>query len=101
MRRQLSNIMANHPQSKPKAKAPAEAEIRKHYYLERYVIIAPKRNLRPDSFSHQTEPHKIPNLSCHFCNNTETSLYAFPGPRHWQIKVIANAFPALSLHNPK
>jgi len=45
---------------KPKAKSPAQSsEIRKHYYLDRYVIIAPGRNLRPDSFSHQGDAHKI------------------------------------------
>lgn len=79
----------------------AEAEIRKHYYRERYVIIAPKRNLRPDSFSHASEAHKVPNPTCHFCHNTEAPLFALPSAKHWQVKVIKNAFPALSLDNPK
>ncbi len=76
-------------------------EIRKHYYLDRYVIIAPKRNMRPDSFSHPDEAHKVPNAKCPFCGNTETALYAFPGPKHWQVKVVSNGFAALTLDNPK
>lgn len=84
--------------SKPAASA---SEIRKHYYLDRYVIIAPKRNLRPDSFHHAAEPHKVPNPACPFCHNSEKPLFALPGPKNWQVKVIPNAFPALSLDNPK
>ncbi len=76
------------------------SEIRKHYYMDRYVIIAPGRNLRPDSFSHAGEAHKLANPSCHFCNNTETPILSLPGSRHWRVKVIPNAFPALSLDNP-
>ena len=80
---------------------PAESEIRRHYYRELYVIIAPKRNLRPDSFSHDNEPHKVPNLACHFCHNKEAALFALPGPKHWDVKAIKNAFPALSVDNPQ
>ncbi len=95
-------MKAPKPSPKPVNNPAAEpAEIRKHYYKERYVIIAPKRNLRPDSFSHHNEPHKIPNPACHFCNNTEPALLASPGPKNWRVKVIKNAFPALSLDNPK
>jgi UDPglucose--hexose-1-phosphate uridylyltransferase len=79
----------------------SESEIRKHYYRDHYVIIAPKRGLRPDSFSHAGEAHKVPNPSCPFCRNSETALFALPGRTHWQVKVIANAFPALSLSNPQ
>lgn len=88
---------------KPKPPQPeaAASEIRKHYYLDRYVIIAPKRNLRPDSFHHATEPHKVPNPGCHFCGNNEPALFALPSSKSWRVRVIANAFPALSLDNPK
>lgn len=78
-----------------------DSEIRKHYYLDRYVIIAPKRNLRPDTFSRPLEPHKVPNSSCHFCHNTEPSSFALPSSKNWRVKTIANAFPALSLDNPQ
>jgi UDPglucose--hexose-1-phosphate uridylyltransferase len=79
----------------------ANSEIRKHYFSDNYVVIAPKRNLRPDSFAHTGEPHKTAILGCHFCNNTETSIWQTPQGHNWRVKVIANAFPALSATNPK
>jgi UDPglucose--hexose-1-phosphate uridylyltransferase len=78
-----------------------DSEIRRHYFLNQYVIIAPKRDLRPESFSHSAEPHKVPDSSCHFCNNNENSLWQHPRGSNWEVKVIKNAFPALSPDNPK
>jgi UDPglucose--hexose-1-phosphate uridylyltransferase len=77
------------------------SEIRKHYFLDSYVVIAPKRSLRPDSFSHLGDPHKVLNPSCHFCNSSEPSLWQTPKGKKWEVKVIQNAFPALSIGNPK
>lgn len=87
----------------PKRRQPAKpnSEIRKHYFLDQYVVIAPKRNLRPESFSHAAEPHKVPDSSCHFCNNHETGVWQKPKGANWDVKVIRNAFPALSIDNPK
>jgi UDPglucose--hexose-1-phosphate uridylyltransferase len=96
MKKQSSVIMPSKP--KPAAN---ESEIRRHYYRDRFVIIAPKRGLRPDSFSHPAEAHKVPNAHCPFCANAEPALYALPSRAHWQVKVIANAFPALALDNPQ
>jgi UDPglucose--hexose-1-phosphate uridylyltransferase len=79
----------------------SNSEIRRHYFLESYVIIAPDRNLRPDSFSHDGEPHKISDSKCHFCNNNERSVWQIPKSKDWRVKVIPNAFPALSQNNPK
>ena len=86
--------------SKPEAPS---SEIRKHYYLDRYVIMAPKRNQRPDSFegSIKPEPHKVPNADCPFCGNFEPAKFAQPGPRNWQVKVVPNLFSQLSFDNPK
>jgi galactose-1-phosphate uridylyltransferase len=86
---------------KPAQPTASQSEIRKHYYLDRFVIIAPGRNLRPDSFSHEGDSHKMADPSCHFCNNTEPALTAIPGPKNWRVKAIKNAFPALSLDNPE
>lgn len=86
--------------AKPKPVIPS-SEIRKHYFLESYVIISPKRNLRPDSFSHNSEPHKVPNPTCPFCHNTESAVWQKPHGQNWDVKVINNAFSALSLDNPK
>jgi UDPglucose--hexose-1-phosphate uridylyltransferase len=77
------------------------AEIRRHYYLNRYVVIAPKRHLRPGSFggdrqAHRTETADSPALEL------EPAIYQVTDEQgNWQVKVIANAFPALSLDNPK
>jgi UDPglucose--hexose-1-phosphate uridylyltransferase len=79
----------------------ANSEIRKHYFLDSYVVIAPKRNLRPDTFAHTGDSHKVANPSCHFCNNVEPAKWQSPRGRQWQVKVISNAFPALSEDNPK
>ena len=78
-----------------------DAEIRKDYYRDKYVIIAPKRKLRPNSFSHEQEPHKSPNLNCPFCGNHETNILAIPDKNHWRVKVVPNAFPALTTDNAK
>lgn len=80
---------------------PSSSELRKHYFLDSYVIIAPSRNLRPDSFGHAAEPHKIPSDHCPFDHNTEPSLWQFPRGHDWRVKVLRNAFPALSTDNPK
>lgn len=79
----------------------SNAEIRKHYFLDQYVIIAPRRNLRPEAFDHAGEPHKIPNDRCPFCGPGETALWQWPKGRNWQVKVIKNAYPALTTSNPQ
>jgi len=80
----------------------AENQLRKHYFLERYVIIAPKRGLRPSSFNHKEAAHKVPGQDCHLCgDNHEKALYKHPASGKWQVKVIPNKYPALSLDNPE
>lgn len=81
--------------------APHTAELRKHYFLDSYVIIAPSRNLRPDLFSHGAEPHKVPSDHCPFDQNVEPAVWEYPRGANWQVKVVRNAFPALSTDNPK
>lgn len=79
----------------------AESEIRKHYFLDRYVIIAPKRSLRPDDLieknpSHTTETAQSPVIEA------DKAVYEVRSPRGgWHVKVISNKFPALTLDNPK
>lgn len=77
----------------------ANSELRKHYFLDSFVIIAPKRGLRPDSFSHGAEPHKVPSDHCPFDNNVEVSSWQYPRGADWRVKVVRNAFPALSQDN--
>lgn len=92
----------------------AESEIRKHYFLDRYVIIAPKRAKRPDSSKRQEKAvcnaltqDKKTIESCFFCpdktdENLAVSELKDPSGRFpWLVKVLENKFPALTLENPK
>jgi UDPglucose--hexose-1-phosphate uridylyltransferase len=88
--------MNSSPKSPPSNNS---SEIRKHYFLDQYTILAPKRNMRPDSFAHAAS-HKTTDKSCHFCHNEEPALWQSPRGKQWHVKVIANAFPALSVANP-
>jgi UDPglucose--hexose-1-phosphate uridylyltransferase len=82
-----------------------KSEIRKDYFLDRYVIIAPKRNKRPDKVA------KVPDENagdCYFCPplvdtpGRETTVFEKKDEHgKWKIKVIKNKFPALSLDNIK
>lgn len=77
-------------------KQPA-AELRKHYFLERYVVIAPKRS---HSLHHKRYPKrgelKTPPLE------QEPSLFEIATKNgQWQVKVVANAFPAFHQDNKK
>jgi UDPglucose--hexose-1-phosphate uridylyltransferase len=90
------------PQSEPHRKHKAEpqtfpSEIRKHYFLDRYVVIAPKRNLRPDSFAKANSPHKLETVtSPPIEKDPPVAEYKRPDGS-WMVKVVKNAFPALSL----
>lgn len=81
--------------------AGTRSEIRKHYFLDRYVIIAAGRGQRPDAPTgkgedHKTEPAGSPAIEL------ETALIEIPGPDgQWAVKVIDNKFPALSTDWPK
>jgi len=80
---------------------PGNSEIRKHYFLDRYVVIAPKRNLRPDSFAVATGEHKT-ETSTSRAIEKDPAIFEIKGPdKKWQVKAIDNAYPALSLDNPK
>lgn len=79
----------------------ASSEIRKHYYLDRYVVIAPKRNLKPDSFGGVSSPHKIETASSPAIENDPSIYEVKDKAGRWQVKVIDNLYPALSLDNPK
>lgn len=82
-----------------------QAEIRKDYIQEKYVIIAPKRGKRPHDLIKPQELHKKQMVtSCIFCPNnllTVPSLYKKGQGDNWSINVIANKYPAVSLDNDK
>ena len=75
-------------------------QLRRHYYLDREVIITPRRGQRPHSFASPVVPHIATNSAdCRFCDNNDPALYRLPASGNWQVKVIANEFPALTLNN--
>lgn len=82
-----------------------QSEIRKDYIQEKYVIIAPKRGKRPQELKSPavcSRPQR--EKSCVFCPskiNKIKALLTIGDPKHWQVKVIKNKFPAVALDNPK
>ena len=84
-------------------KSTLKSEIRKDYIQEKYVIIAPKRGKRPHDTIKPKKYHK-PLSTCVFCPESlkdTKSLYQQGVGNSWNIKVISNKFPAVSLDNPK
>lgn len=80
-----------------------QSEIRKHYFENRYVIISPKRALRPDMLKEAPMPPQ-PEGSDPFDpepQKKEKALYEVREKGKWIIRVIENKFPALSTDNPK
>jgi UDPglucose--hexose-1-phosphate uridylyltransferase len=77
------------------------SEIRKDYFLDQYAIIAPKRNLRPDSFAGKTLGHKLESPGTPNIEKDPAIWQIADQDGKWQVKVIANAFPALTPDNPK
>lgn len=79
-------------------------EIRKDYIQEKYVIIAPQRGQRPHDTLVPKDYRKKLDATCIFCPESlknVASLYRLGSKDNWQINVIANKYPAVSLTNPK
>ncbi|MDD5039530.1 MAG: DUF4931 domain-containing protein [Patescibacteria group bacterium] len=82
----------------------SKSEIRIDEIHDRYIIVAPKRSMRPhDVAQHQEVPVK--SKDCPFCRETEMMsqppLYLEGPDNWWEIKVIKNVFPFVSPGNPK
>lgn len=78
-------------------------EIRQDYIQEKFVIIAPKRTARPHDNPLPSKKEKHPSDDCIFCPhniNNVPSLYRQGDKENWQINVILNKYPAVSLDNP-
>ncbi len=73
-------------------------EIRRHYYLPKTVIIAPKRLARPTSFKENIETSSA--ASCVLCHNKEKPVYSIESSDEWVIKSVCNPFGVLSEHSP-
>lgn len=71
--------------------------IRKNYFQDKQVVIAPRRNKRPHN------QFGIKNI-CPFCAiyfSDKNILDALPRIKKWQVASIANLFPAFSKNNPR
>lgn len=79
-------------------------EIRKDYFKEVYVIIAPNRAKRPQTIIKKPEPG-IPKPSCYFCPETfanDVITYRDNNAKgDWEIISSVNKYPSVSLNNPK
>lgn len=76
-------------------------ELRKDLIVDRYVIIAPHRNMRPKD-TNLSASGKSP---CGFCpervDRVRDLYHAGPVKKRWRVKVIRNIFPVVSLDNPR
>lgn len=82
------------------------SEIRKDYIQDKYVIIAPQRTKRPHDVNYPDEERKTKKhpAQCVFCPGTlkkQKILYTVGPKNNWQIAVVPNKYPAISLDNPK
>ncbi|MEI6157711.1 MAG: galactose-1-phosphate uridylyltransferase [Atribacterota bacterium] len=81
------------------------SELRKDPVIERWVIIATERNLKPNDFDHQLEIRK--KGPCVFCEgmemHTPEEIFSVrdsgtsPNQPGWRVRVVPNKFPALRL----
>ncbi len=78
-------------------------EIRKDYIQDKYVIISPRRNKRPHDVAETPSPainHQI--QSSVFTPERmrgQKTILTIGNDKRWDIKVVANKFPAVSLDN--
>ncbi len=81
----------------------ALSQFRQDNITKKWVLIAPKRALRPDALN--TEPAMPDNLpevdsACVFCPGNENlnpdTILVMPNERKWKIRVIPNKFETLS-----
>ncbi len=84
-----------------------KSEIRKDYIQDKYVIIAPGRHLRPqhlEQINYEVNLAKISShdKNCPFCSvNLKLAKKIIGSKKSWQIVVLPNKYPAVSLTNPK
>lgn len=74
------------------------AEVRKHYYLDRYTVIAPGRNKRPKQFDEEKPGARKQRK--HHPIEDRPSLLEIPNEHDgWRVKVIQNDYPAFTVDN--
>ncbi len=78
-----------------------KSEIRKDYFLNKYVIITPGRAKRPRDIKEQTVLKRV--RDCPFCPehiNKNNIVDMIGGNKNWKILSLKNVFPAVTLDNP-
>lgn len=81
------------------------SEIRKDYFLDKYVIISPKRGQRPNKVKNRAP--EVDSKDCYFCRpqvddpNKQIQIkdYGRLPDGSWEMKVIGNLYPALTMDN--
>ncbi len=79
-----------------------KSEVRKDYFLERYVIISPARMKRPKDVVENS--HRQPGQKCVLCpNNVEQDLIvdSIGSKKNWRVLAILNKFPAVARESAK
>lgn len=82
-----------------------QAEIRKDYFLDKYVIITPARSKRPRSIVAKTT--FIHREHCQFCpDGIEKKLIiktylSLDSRQPWSVTVLKNKYPVVKINNPK
>jgi UDPglucose--hexose-1-phosphate uridylyltransferase len=76
------------------------SEIRKDYFLNKYVIIAPGRAKRPRDITVKTVIKETPCVFCPQNIDHDRSLDKIPGKKSWQTLALKNIYPAVALNNP-
>lgn len=82
------------------------SQFRQDTVTKHWVLIAPKRALRPESLKVESVLYSnLPEIdrACVFCPGNESlnpdTILAEPSEKKWQVRVVPNKFEALS-HNP-
>lgn len=81
-----------------------QSEIRKDYIQDKYVLIAPLRDKRPHDIERCHYGVDTTPKVCTFCPKnikSQKTTLTIGTKNNWLIKVIANKYPALSIHNPR
>ena len=78
------------------------SELRKAYFLNKYVLITPGRAKRPKDIREETITKRA--LNCPFCPdsiNKKNIVDEIKKDNKWQVASLKNIFPAVSLDNKK
>lgn len=78
-------------------------QFRKNIVSSDWVVVAPKRNIRPDQFKRKEKRRTSPKSKCPFENpqafGNGEPLFIHRDQKDWSIQVIPNKFPALAIGN--